>query len=117
MKCLQKGFFGFFLIGLISLLMLSNASAGQPVLMMATTTSTNDTGLLEYLAPGFTQATGTELKWTAVGTGKAFELGKRCDVDVLLVHAPEDEKQYVADGYGVNRRMVMFNDFNLIGPT
>lgn len=83
---------------------------------MATTTSTDNTGLMDYLAPHFTRAAGVELKWTAVGTGKALEFGRRCDVDLLLVHAPEAEKKYVADGYGVNRRMIMFNDFIIIGP-
>lgn len=116
MNCLRKGFSGFFLIVLLCLLMPFCSFAGRPVLMMATTTSTNDTGLLDYLVPHFTQVTGVELKWTAVGTGKAFELGKRCDVDVLLVHAPEAEKNYVADGHGVNRRLIMFNDFIIIGP-
>ena len=57
-------------------------------LMMATTTSTQDSGLLEYLEPAFKQETGIELKWVAVGTGKALEIAKNCDADVLLVHAP-----------------------------
>ncbi len=92
------------------------AFGGMPVLRMATTTSTDNTGLLDYLAPEFTKDTGIELQWVAVGTGKALELGKNCDVDVLLVHAPASEKQYVADGYGVNRRQLMYNDFVIIGP-
>ena len=90
------------------------AAAGS--LMMATTTSTDNTGLLDYLAPKFEEATGIELKWTAVGTGKALEMGKNCDVDVLLVHAPPAEKKYVEDGYGVQRTQIMYNDFVLIGP-
>ncbi len=90
--------------------------AGAKVLMMATTTSTDNTGLLDYLAPHFTDATGIELKWTAVGTGKALKLGKNCDVDVLLVHAPGAEKKYVKDGFAVNRREIMYNDFVIIGP-
>ncbi|MEW6077096.1 MAG: substrate-binding domain-containing protein [Thermodesulfobacteriota bacterium] len=85
-------------------------------LMMATTTSTDDTGLLDYLAPFLLKDTGIDLKWTATGTGKALELGKNCDVSVLLVHAPESEKKYVSDGYGVERREVMYNDFIIIGP-
>ena len=92
------------------------AFGGMPVLRMATTTSTDNTGLLDYLAPEFTKDTGIELQWVAVGTGKALELGKNCDVDVLLVHAPASEKKYVADGYGVNRRQLMYNDFVIIGP-
>jgi len=82
---------------------------------MATTTSTDNTGLLDYLSPEFTKATGIELKWTAVGTGKALQLGKDCNVDVLLVHAPDAEKKYVAESYGVNRREIMYNDFVIIG--
>jgi tungstate transport system substrate-binding protein len=92
------------------------AYAEDAVLMMATTTSTDDTGLLDYLAPHFKKATGIELRWTATGTGKALKLGENCDVDVLMVHAPDAEKQYVADGFGVERREVMYNDFVIIGP-
>ncbi len=90
--------------------------AGDQTLMMATTTSTDNTGLLDYLVPDFTKDTGIELKWVAVGTGKALKLGRNCDVDVLVVHAPASEKKYVADGYGRDRREIMYNDFVLIGP-
>ena len=90
--------------------------AGGETLMMATTTSTDNTGLLDTLAPKFKQETGVALKWTAVGTGKALKLGENCDVDVLFVHAPMAEKQYVALGYGVDRKEVMYNDFVIIGP-
>ena len=92
------------------------AIAADKVLMMATTTSTDNTGLLDYLAPHFTKATGIELKWTSVGTGKALKMGENCDVDVLLVHAPPAEKAYVEKGFGVNRREIMYNDFVIIGP-
>ena len=85
-------------------------------LMMATTTSTDNTGLLDELAPIFKKDTGIELKWTAVGTGKALKMGENCDVDILLVHAPAAEKAYVAKGYGVDRKEVMYNDFVIIGP-
>jgi tungstate transport system substrate-binding protein len=94
----------------------SPALSKTPVLMMATTTSTDNTGLLDYLKPYFEKETGVELKWTATGTGKALKLGQNCDVDVLMVHAPASEKKYVAEGYGVNRRQIMFNDFVIIGP-
>ncbi len=104
------------LICIVAILGLGGAALAADSLMMATTTSTDNTGLLDYLAPYFEKETGIELKWTAVGTGKALELGKNCDVDVLMVHAPPAEKQYVADGYGVNRRQVMYNDFVIIGP-
>ena len=90
--------------------------AEDQVLKMATTTSTDNTGLLDYLAPQFKKDTGIELQWVSVGTGKALELGKNCDVDVLLVHAPAAEKKFVDAGYGVDRREVMYNDFVIIGP-
>lgn len=91
-------------------------SAEPPVLMMATTTSTDNTGLLDYLAPEFKQAAGIELRWTATGTGKALKLGENCDVDLLLVHAPAPEQTFVESGYGTGRHQVMFNDFVIIGP-
>lgn len=88
----------------------------EKVLMMATTTSTDNTGLLDYLAPVFTKATGIDLRWTAVGTGKALKMGENCDVDVLLVHAPAAEKKFVDAGFGTKRRELMYNDFVIIGP-
>jgi len=107
------------IIGIVAVLVLLTAVGSvqaQQTLMMATTTSTDNTGLLDYIAPEFTKDTGIELKWTATGTGKALKLGENCDVDVLLVHAPAAEKKYVADGFGINRREVMYNDFVIIGP-
>lgn len=85
-------------------------------LMMATTTSTQDSGLLEYLNPIFQKETGIELKWVAVGTGKALQIAKDCNADVLLVHAPASEKKFVAEGHGIDRRQIMYNDFVLVGP-
>ena len=105
------------LVGLLVFLLLSGLCMGADnVLMMATTTSTDNTGLLDYLAPEFTKATGIDLRWTAVGTGKALKMGQNCDVDVLLVHAPPAEKKFVDSGYGTNRRKLMYNDFVIIGP-
>jgi tungstate transport system substrate-binding protein len=105
------------LIFLLALVLISaNTSFASETLLMATTTSTEDTGLLDYLAPKFKQDTGIELKWTATGTGKALKLGETCDVDVLLVHAPEVEKKFVEKGFGSDRREVMYNDFVMIGP-
>lgn len=85
-------------------------------LMMATTTSTEDTGLLDYLAPQFEKESGTTLKWVSTGTGKALKMGENCDVDVLLVHAPDAEKKFVDAGFGLDRNEVMYNDFVIIGP-
>jgi tungstate transport system substrate-binding protein len=93
-----------------------SSPAQEKVLIMATTTSTDNTGLLDYLAPKFKEATGIELKWTATGTGKALKLGENCDVDVLMVHAPPAEKKFVSHGFGVDRREIMYNDFVIIGP-
>jgi tungstate transport system substrate-binding protein len=92
------------------------SSAEDKVLMMATTTSTDNTGLLDYLIPKFQAATGIEVRWTATGTGKALKLGESCDVDILMVHAPSAEKKFVADGFGMDRRQIMYNDFVIIGP-
>lgn len=107
-------------LGVVLLLCLSFvqgvACADEKVLLMATTTSTDDTGLLDYLAPLFKEDTGITLQWTATGTGKALKLGENCDVDVLLVHDPDSEKKFVEAGYGVDRTQVMYNDFIIIGP-
>ena len=85
-------------------------------LTMATTTSTDNTGLLDYLTPKFQKATGIELKWTATGTGKALKLGENCDVDILMVHAPTAEKKFIQSGFGTGRYEIMYNDFVIIGP-
>jgi tungstate transport system substrate-binding protein len=90
--------------------------AADKVLKMATTTSTNDTGLLDYLAPLFKADTGIELQWVSVGTGMALAHGKNCDVDVLLVHDPDSEKKFMEEGNGVDRTQIMYNDFVIIGP-
>ena len=100
----------------IALVSAASAGAQEKVLLMATTTSTEDTGLLNELAPEFKAATGIDLRWTATGTGKALKLGEDCNVDVLMVHAPDSEKKYVDAGFGINRKEIMYNDFVIIGP-
>jgi tungstate transport system substrate-binding protein len=111
-RVLVVGFIGCLMMGI-----LSGVSLGaEKVLMMATTTSTDNTGLLDYLAPAFTKATGIDLRWTAIGTGKALKMGQNCDVDILLVHAPGAEKKFVDAGFGTKRRELMYNDFVIIGP-
>ena len=85
-------------------------------LMMATTTSTEDTGLLDYLQPLFKEDTGIDLQWTAVGTGEALKMGEDGQVDVVLVHAKASEEEFVANGFGVERFPVMYNDFVVVGP-
>ncbi len=85
-------------------------------LRLATTTSTENSGLLAVLLPPFEAKTGLKVDVIAVGTGQALKLGEGGDVDVVLVHARALEDKFVADGYGVNRRDVMHNDFIIIGP-
>lgn len=91
-------------------------AADGGVLMMATTTSTEDTGLLDYLQPLFKEATGIDLQWTAVGTGEALRLGEDGQVDIVLVHAKASEEEFIANGFGVERFPVMYNDFVIVGP-
>ena len=85
-------------------------------LKLATTTSTDNSGLLSVLLPPFEKMFDVRVDVIAVGTGKALTLGKNGDVDVVLVHARSAEEQFVAEGYGVNRRDVMYNDFIILGP-
>ena len=95
------------------------AQAAPPVektVILATTTSTQDSGLLDELIPVFQKQTGYVVKTIAVGSGQAIAMGKRGEADVLLVHSPEAEAALVADGAGVNRRIVMHNDYILLGP-
>ncbi len=103
-------------LALVATFALANTARAADTLMMATTTSTDDTGLLDYLAPKFKADSGIELKWTATGTGKALAMGKDCNVDVLLVHAPAAEKKLVAEGAGIDRTEVFYNDFVILGP-
>ncbi|MDI6775747.1 MAG: substrate-binding domain-containing protein [Syntrophales bacterium] len=90
--------------------------AGQKSIILATTTSTQDSGLLDVLIPIFERKTGYFVKTIAVGSGQAMTMGQRGDADLLLVHSPEAEKKFVAEGYGINRRIVMHNDFIVVGP-
>ncbi len=85
-------------------------------LILATTTSTDNSGLLDYILPSFEQAYHADVDVVAVGTGQALELGRKGDADVLLVHARAKEDAFIRAGYGVNRQDVMYNDFVIIGP-
>lgn len=90
--------------------------SGERTLILATTTSTQDSGLLDELLPAFTEATGWAVKPVAVGSGQAIEMGRRGEADVLLVHSPAAEEEYVAEGTAGRRLLVMHNDFVLLGP-
>ncbi len=105
------------LISLAMTALLAAAAFAGETLMMATTTSTANTGLLdELIVPKFQKDTGVELKFVAVGTGKALKMAENCDVDVVLVHAPAAEQKYVDAGVLMDRKELMYNDFVIIGP-
>ncbi len=103
------------LLMIILVLIASIANAGE-TLRLATTTSTDNSGLLRVLLPDFERKTGIRVQVIAVGTGKALRMGRDGDVDVVLLHARSAEKQFVADGSGVARYPVMHNDFVIVGP-
>jgi tungstate transport system substrate-binding protein len=92
------------------------ASAASKTVILATTTSTQDSGLLDLLVPLFEKESGLQVKTISVGSGQAMKMGEKGEADVLLVHSPEAEKKFMADGYGVSRRLVMHNDFIIVGP-
>src|SRR5437879_12882663 len=92
------------------------AGAGSSVVILSTTTSTQDSGLLDVLVPRFETQTGYTVKTISVGTGQALALAARGEADVVLCHAPSLEKRYLADGTLTHRRLVMYNDFVLVGP-
>ncbi len=92
------------------------AAAQQRNIILATTTSTQDSGLLDILIPVFEKKTGYFVKTIAVGSGQAMAMGQKGEADVLLVHSPAAEKKFVAEGYGINRRIIMHNDYIIVGP-
>src|SRR5262247_28340 len=91
-------------------------AAGSRTVILSTTTSTQDSGLLDVLVPMFEKQSGYTVKTISVGTGQALALAARGEADVTLAHAPSVEKKYVAEGKMQNRRLVMYNDFVIIGP-
>jgi tungstate transport system substrate-binding protein len=105
----------FLLLALI-LAALPPVKADEATIRLATATSTENSGLLQRLLPSFEKRTGYRVHVIAAGTGKALQLARDANVDVVLVHSYEDELKFVADGYGVNRRDVMHNDFVIVGP-
>lgn len=94
----------------------TQATADTPFITLASTTSTDQSGLFQHIVPKFKARTGIEVRVVAVGTGQAFAIGRRGDADALLVHHRAGEDAFVAEGYGTERRDVMFNDFVLVGP-
>ncbi|MDT8311302.1 MAG: substrate-binding domain-containing protein [Methylophaga sp.] len=102
--------------GLLALSLSMTGLQAQEILKMSTTTSTDNSGLLKYLHEHYQAETGVQVAVIAVGTGKALKLGANGDVDIALVHAPAAELEYVEQGYFVDRKAVMFNDFVIVGP-
>jgi tungstate transport system substrate-binding protein len=116
-KILKIWTISFFVFAIfLSASVFSIANAQQKNVILATTTSTQDSGLLDVLIPVFEKKTGYFVKTIAVGSGQAMAMGQKGEADVLLVHSPDAEKKFVADGYGINRRLVMHNDFIVVGP-
>jgi tungstate transport system substrate-binding protein len=93
------------------------AEKQQKNVILATTTSTQDSGLLDVLIPIFEKETGYFVKTISVGSGQAMKMGEKGEADVLLVHSPDAEKAFIAQGFGINRMLVMHNDFILVGPS
>ena len=112
----MKSFRLLVLLSLLTLFGCSGPSAPRESITLATTTSTQDTGLLDMLVPMFEKQSGIEVKVVAVGTGQALQLGRRGDADVLMVHDPASEEKFMEDGCGESRHELMYNDFILVGP-
>ncbi len=104
------------LCGAAALPALAQAQAPSPFIVMASTTSTEQSGLFGHLLPLFKAATGTDVRVVALGTGQALDTGRRGDADILFVHDQAAEEKFVAEGFGLKRWPVMYNDFVLIGP-
>lgn len=123
MKTISRRIFG--VLGLAATVALSagpgigmsgSAQAADRFITVASTTSTENSGLFKYLLPKFTDKTGIEVRVIAQGTGQALKTGEKGDADVLFVHAKAAEEKFVDSGYGVKRNPVMFNDFVIVGP-
>jgi tungstate transport system substrate-binding protein len=112
------GFVSVFIAGLALIFSIAPASAAslkQKNIILSTTTSTQDSGLLDVLIPIFEKKTGYFVKTIAVGSGQAMAMGQKGEADVLLVHSQAAEKKFIAEGYGVNRRIIMHNDYVIVG--
>jgi tungstate transport system substrate-binding protein len=101
----------------LSICLTATAQAQERFITLSSTTSTQDSGLFDYILPIFKVATGLSVHVVAVGTGQALAIGERGDADALLVHDRPGEDKFVADGFGIDRRDVMYNDFVIVGPS
>jgi tungstate transport system substrate-binding protein len=112
----MKSLFANLIVLFLFLVSMPTLAGERSVIRMATTTSTENSGLLDVIQPAFEQVLDIRVHVIAVGTGKALELGRRGDVDVVLVHARQAEEAFVAAGYGVARHEIMYNNFIVVGP-
>jgi tungstate transport system substrate-binding protein len=112
----SKNFFRRVSVALVLVSFLPWAAAQERVIIMASTTSTEQSGLFAHLLPAFTQTTGIKVNVVALGTGQALDMGRRGDADIVFVHDTAAEEKFVADGYSVRRWPVMYNDFVVVGP-
>jgi tungstate transport system substrate-binding protein len=104
------------LVAVFASLVTCLASAQGKFIVMASTTSTEQSGLFAHLLPAFKQATGIDVRVVAVGTGQALDIGRRGDADIVFVHDTQAEEKFVAEGHALERRAVMYNDFVIVGP-
>ncbi|HCB01462.1 MAG TPA: tungsten ABC transporter substrate-binding protein, partial [Anaerolineae bacterium] len=113
----QKILFSLLFVLSILVAACGNTAPSNPNIILATTTSTQDSGLLDVLVPMFEEQTGYVVQTIAVGTGQALQMGEEGNADVLLVHAPASEEVFMENGFGKERAYVMYNDFIFVGPT
>ncbi len=116
MKTVQQSFGLGILLSFLVISGLTSVHAESKTIILATTTSTQDSGLLDVLLPIFQKRTGYFVKTIAVGSGQAIVMGQKGEADLLLVHSPAEEKRLVEGGHGVNRRPIMYNDYLIVGP-
>jgi tungstate transport system substrate-binding protein len=112
----RRTFLGRILTALIGLPLAGGIAAQDRVIVLASTSSTVESGLIDYLLPLFEKKSGIEVRVVAVGSGQALVLGRSGDADALLVHDPAAEQEFMEAGYGIDRRDVMYNDFIIVGP-
>jgi tungstate transport system substrate-binding protein len=111
-----SSFFRLLGLGLALALCTQTASANEPFITVSSTTSTEQSGLFGFLLPKFKEQTGIAVRVVALGTGQALDIGRRGDADVVFVHDRAAEDKFIAEGWGINRRDVMYNDFVVVGP-
>ena len=112
----MKNLFSILLVASFFLTSCNSGTSQKPDLLLVSTTSTQDSGLLDVLLPAFAAQTGYNVQLVAVGSGQALKIGEQGNADVILLHSPAAEKEFVANGFGIDRRLVMHNDFVIVGP-